>query len=152
MMCSNRSRRLRCAASRHQTKHRARPISSGETRQMAKQMNGVVDSWSASAGTGIILGQDGESYAFGKSDVIEAEPTLPGAQVGFTASREDNPPKATGIQVLRGVTLASAASIEGGVAVTDIRLPFRSVAVEPVRESCRQRVCPYVEIGVVAES
>src|SRR3546814_7906929 len=129
MMCSNRSRRLRCAASRHQTKHRARPISSGETRQMAKQMNGVVDSWSASAGTGIILGQDGESYAFEKSDVIEAEPTLPGAQVGFTASREDIQPKATGIKVLRGVTLASAASIEGGVVVTDIRLPFRSVAI-----------------------
>ena len=96
---------------------------------MTQQVNGVVDSWSESAGTGIILGQDGENYAFEKSDVIEAEPTLPGAEVLFTASREGSQPRATSVKVMRGVARASTASLDGSVVVTDIRLPFRSVAI-----------------------
>ncbi|MDX2298120.1 MAG: hypothetical protein NW204_00190 [Xanthomonadaceae bacterium] len=90
-------------------------------------MKGVVDSWSASAGVGTILGQDGQNYAFEKSDVIEAEPTLPGAEVSFTASLETNQPQATAIKVLRDVVLTSTTDAAGGVVVTDIRLPFFSV-------------------------
>lgn len=90
-------------------------------------MKGTVDSWSVSAGTGIILGQDGKNYAFAKSDVIEAEPTLPGAEVSFTASLETSQPQATAIKVLRGVALTSITGAAGGVVVRDIRLPFFSV-------------------------
>jgi len=90
-------------------------------------MKGTVDSWSVSAGTGVILGEDGENYAFAKSEVIEAEPTLPGAEVSFTASLAASQPQATAIKVLRGVAITSATCAAGGVVVTDIRLPFFSV-------------------------
>ena len=87
-------------------------------------MRGIVDSWTESTGTGTITGHDLEAYAFSKSDVIEGERALPGTQVAFTASSASTPATATGVRVLRGVSLAATSS---GVVVTDIRLPFRSV-------------------------
>ena len=87
-------------------------------------MRGTVDSWTESTGTGTILGDDAQAYAFSRADVIEGERTLPGAKVAFTASHRPDQAIATGIKVLRGVALAASSS---GVVVTDMRLPFVSV-------------------------
>jgi hypothetical protein len=88
-------------------------------------MKGKVDSWSMSAGSGTIVGDDGEVYAFAAVDVVEGAPTLPGAEVAFTTAGEGAARAASCVNVLRGVTLAAAGS---GVVVTDVRLPFLSVA------------------------
>ncbi len=88
-------------------------------------MKGRVDSWSNSTAAGMLIDDDGTHRSFAASDVIESEPTLPGALVEFTASESDGKPAASNIRVLRRVEMASAAE---GVVITDIKLPFFSVA------------------------
>ena len=91
-------------------------------------IKGTVDSWSISADAGTIVAEDGSSWSFRGVDVIESEQALPGARVEFAPSENAGKAAAT-IRVLRRVDAPiDVMDAVPNLRITDIRLPFLSVA------------------------